>query len=271
MLHTGIEGWDLMLCFNWNNFAASSKTVHLSPHMPDFFFFCSFRSTFGINLILKNVFWWWQQVVHEPNSKLAQPHESNHQFCPLALLTPVVGSRLWRMAGGAQPVKAKPQLSSGEGTLFDLLRCLPWKRSYRRCWCAHRGTWGNQSSNHFAHCLHFLGGHMYKVCMEWKGEYVSLHLRPVSIYCSIDRRIRVLSRKCTEEIPNAKTRHNVLMGRGNPFWHTCLNQTAQWLEHWFRCDLTLVRSDWQSSYKRQFLSPLGSACLQSRIWGQKKT
>lgn len=55
---------------------------------------------------------------------------------------------------------------------------------------------------------------MYKVCMEWEGEYVSLHPKPISICCSIDRRIRELSRKHTEEIPNAKIRQKVLMDGG---------------------------------------------------------
>lgn len=47
---------------------------------------------------------------------------------------------------------------------------------------------------------------MYKVCMEWKAEYESLHLRPISVYCSINRRIRELSRKYTGEIPKDKAK-----------------------------------------------------------------
>lgn len=130
---------------------------------------------------------------------LAQPHQSNweHQFCPLASLTLVEVSRLWCMAEGAQLDKAKPQLSSGKGTPFDLFCFLPWKRRHMHCWCAHSRTWGSQSSNHFARCLNFLEGCKYKVCVRLKGEYVSLHPRPISIYFSTDRRMSKLSRKYT--------------------------------------------------------------------------
>lgn len=77
---------------------------------------------------------------------------------PLASPAPVVGSRLWCLAEGAQLDKAKPQLSSGEATLFDLLSCLPWKRSSKRCWCARSRTWGDQ----LATILHV-------VSISWEG------------------------------------------------------------------------------------------------------
>lgn len=180
----------------------------------------------------------------------------------------MVGSRLWCLAKGAQLDKAKPRPSLlGEQHSSTCCATYHGKGATGTAGTLIAGPQGIKGAT----VLHFFSI-SWEVCMEWKGEYICLHPRPISIYCSIVGRIRELSRKYTEEIPNAKIRWNILTEEGkDPFWHTCLNQTSWWLKHWFRCNLTLVRSDWKSSYKRQFLSPLGAACLQTRIRGQKRT